>query len=199
MMTCNDARRRRRPAVVMMVAAVIFGLLCWPVSLAGAAETRGCIDNDAFLDLAGDDRVTLEVNLSGSLLSALSRIDPELQQLASGLHSIQAVILSLTESDESEKIDEGLVERARRLASATEKSLRAKHWERLARVRDSGSDIKVLVLNDDEVIDGLVVMIIDKDEGQLVFANICGTLDLAAIQAIGEGFGIPGLDEIEGP
>ena len=120
-------------------------------------------------------------------------------QLVTGLQSIQAVILDLSAGGDAEKLDDGLVDRARHLASATDKSLRGKGWERIARVRDDGADIKVLVLNDDEVISGLVVMILDRDEGQLVFANICGTLDLAAIQAIGEGFDIPGLEQIEDP
>jgi hypothetical protein len=40
-------------------------------------------------------------------------------------------------------------------------------------------------------------MIIDMEEGELVFANIAGTLDLAAIEAIGGGLGIPGLEDLE--
>jgi hypothetical protein len=180
------------------VGAILATLLLF-VGPASAAGIRGCIDNDDFIDLAGDDAVMMEINLSGALLSALSRIDPELHQLVTGLKSIQAVILDLSSGGESAELDEALVARARRLASATDKSLRGRGWERIARVRDGGDEIKVLVLNDDEVINGLVVMVLDKDDGQLVFANICGTLDLAAIQAIGEGFDIPGLDQIDAP
>ena len=32
----------------------------------------------------------------------------------------------------------------------------------------------------------------------MIFANLCGVLDLAAIQAIGEEMDIPGLGEIDG-
>ena len=55
----------------------------------------------------------------------------------------------------------------------------------------------MLVLSDGEVIQGLTVMVIDMEEGELVFANIAGTLDLAAIQEIGDGLGIPGIEDLD--
>jgi hypothetical protein len=70
-------------------------------------------------------------------------------------------------------------------------------WERVARIRDEDTEVKVLVLNDDEAIHGLVVMVADHDEGEMVFANIAGVIDLAAISAIGQSLDIPGLQNLD--
>ena len=42
---------------------------------------------------------------------------------------------------------------------------------------------------------GLVVMVAG-DDNEFVFANIAGTLNLAAIAKLGESLDIPGLDEL---
>ena len=58
----------------------------------------------------------------------------------------------------------------------------------------------MLALSDGEAIQGLVVMVVDRSEeggAELVFANIAGAIDLAAIQQIGEGFNVPGLDGLD--
>ena len=40
-------------------------------------------------------------------------------------------------------------------------------------------------------------MIVDTDEGQMVFANIAGELDLSALEEIGDQFGVPQLGDID--
>jgi hypothetical protein len=40
-------------------------------------------------------------------------------------------------------------------------------------------------------------MVIDMEEGEMVFANIAGKLDLAAIQSIGDSLEIPGLEDLD--
>ena len=117
----------------------------------------------------------------------LASVDPDLEDLVGGLESIHAVIL--------EAEDDGTANRILDLMRATERRLMGQGWERLARVRDDESEIKVLVLNDEEAILGLVVMVADDDH-EFVFANIAGELNLAAISAIGESLDIPGLDEL---
>lgn len=175
------------------------------VCLAGSAVAKekpgpGYVDATTFIDIAGDDNVVVEISIPGPLIRALTKIDPELHQLAGGLQSIQAVILDLTgratEDDDAAPIP-GLLKKARTVIGDQESRLLGRGWERLARVRDTESEVRILILNDEEVIRGLVVMVVDKDEGQMVFVNIAGVLDLAALEAIGEQFDIPGLDELK--
>lgn len=182
---------RTRIAVWAACAALL------TVAPAAAAAVPGCVDSKDFLEIAGDEAVSVEVSLGGPLLRILTKGNPELSEQAGGLESIQAVILDLSGDVELDEIDPALVDRARELIASTQTRLKRGGWQRLARVRDGAEEVQVLVLSDDEVIQGLVVMVLDRNEGQMIFANLCGVLDLAAIQAIGEEINIPGLDELD--
>lgn len=151
------------------------------------SKVPGYVDGAGFIELVGDEAVMIEVSIHGALLKVLASVDPELQELVGGLESIHAVIL---EAD-----DDKTAARILDLMRRTERRLMGQGWERLARVRDDETEVKVLVLNDDKAILGLVVMVAGDDK-EFVFANIAGTLNLAAIAAIGESFDIPGLDEL---
>ena len=59
------------------------------------------------------------------------------------------------------------------------------------------ADIRVLVLNDETSLSGLVVMVLERSEGELIFANVAGLLDLEAIQKLGDKMNIPGLSDLE--
>lgn len=152
------------------------------------APATGLVDGSAFVELLGEDALTLEVSLQGPLLKAITRVDDQLARMASGLESIHAVILKLGDEPTEKKVRERIRE--------TETRLSRQGWQRLARVRDEGSDVVVLVHSDEKTIGGLVVMIIDDDEHQLVFANVSGVLDLAAIEKLGAELDLPGLDEL---
>jgi len=178
---------RRRLALVALLALAVA-----PMALADELdEVPGYVDGTPFIDLVGEGAVSVEITLQGSLLQALTGFDEELQRLAGGLESIHAVVLDL-------KKEEGravAVDRIKELIATTERRLRKSGWQRLAMIREDDGEVRVLVLNDDENIQGLVVMISGKDE--VVFANVAGVLDLAAIQAIGESFDIPGLERVD--
>jgi hypothetical protein len=157
-----------------------------------AAGVKGLVDSSAFVELAGgDDAVTIEVNLGGSLLKALARVDPGLYELVGGVERIHAVILRLG--------DESSFAGASRVIGQTSKSLIGGGWERIARVREDDGDVQVLVLNDEESIQGLVVMAVNRGDGELIFANVAGIIDLAKLQALGERMEIPGLEELDQP
>jgi hypothetical protein len=70
-------------------------------------------------------------------------------------------------------------------------------WEVLTRIKDGESNVTVLVLNDEESIQGLAVLVADAGGHEIVFANIAGTVDLAAIAKLGESLEIPGLDQVD--
>ena len=177
------------PAVI--VAGLLFAAAWLPL---GAVERKdGLVDGTRFLELVGDDALRLEVNLGRALIVALSRIDPELQKMASGLDSMRALILDLSKV--------GVIDKARGAVRTVEHELRRDGWERIALVREEEAEIQVLVLNDSERIRGLVVMIVDASEAEptLVFANVAGDLDLATIQQIGQQLDVPGLRELSRP
>ncbi len=183
-----------RNTKVRLVIAVASGLLLLMlVSSPAVAEKKsldkvpGYVDGAAFVELAGDDAVTVEISIHGGLLKMLASVDPELEEMAGGLESIHAVIVEA----ENKETNRQLVDLMRR----TESRLMGQGWERLARVKDDETEVKVLVLYDEEAILGLVVMVAG-DEHEFVFANIAGTLNLAAIAALGESLDIPGLEQL---
>jgi len=163
-----------------------------PASAAAAAspaEHLGVVDPARFIELAGGpDAVKVELSVHQSMLKLLcAGLDKELGQVACGLESISAVVIG-AQGD--------TVARAAKLMASTEQTLKSQGWERMALVKDEDSEVHVLVLNDDNAVRGLVVMVLDRDEGELVFANLAGTIDLQKIKAISEELDIPGLDSL---
>jgi hypothetical protein len=171
--------------VIVLAAAAI------PVWGADSSHEKhpGFVDGSAFLALAGEDTTTVEVNLHGALLKAILGFDPELKELVAGLESIHAVILSYEK--------DGRAAKALDLMRQTESKLIDREWEVLTRIRNGESNVTVLVLNDEESIQGLVVLVADAGGHEVVFANIAGTIDLAAIAKLGESLEIPGLDQVD--
>jgi hypothetical protein len=117
-------------------------------------------------------------------------VDPELKRLAGGLQSIRALVLDLGTGD--------VATGARKTMQRFEATLNGRGWQRLAFVQEESSEVRILALSDGEKIQGLVVMVVERgaESSELVFANIAGTLDLAALQSIGEKLDVPGLDDL---
>ena len=173
---------------LLIVALACLGL---PLLAATAEPTNvaGYVDCSEFLELAGDDTATVEVNLRGALLRAVVGFDPELKAAVGGLESIHAVILTFEEKNRAT--------RALELIRRTERALIDRKWDVLTRVKDGESNVTVLVLFDDDVIQGLVVLVADTNGHEVVCANIAGVIDMAALASLGETLDIPGLDQVE--
>lgn len=176
------------PRLAPAVLTAVLLLAGMPGALAAGKRSPGWIDSSPFIDAFGDEAVSVEVSLGGALLKTLCGIDPELKEMCGGLDSIYALILALEDSDKGDL--------ARTMMRDTERKLVRDGWEILARVRDEDGEFKILTLSDGEAIEGLLVMGIEREGPSLVFANISGLLDLAAIAEIGEELDIPGLDRI---
>jgi hypothetical protein len=172
------------PTLALLLVCAVAG-----APAAQAAKGRGFVDSKPFVEIAGEDAVMVEIDLSGAILQTLAGINEDLHDLVGGLESIHAVVMELNGSGRSD--------RARKTILEIEKDLKQRSWQRLALVREEDGEVRVLVLADGEAIQGLTVMVIDMEEGELVFANIAGTLDLAAIQQIGDGLGIPGIEDLD--
>jgi hypothetical protein len=157
-----------------------------------ASPGPGVVDGTKLIDLVGDDAVIVEVSLGKSLLKMMTGSDPELDEQLGGLESIYALVIDLSDPEAAERARDAVRDIERRLISDG--------WERIARIKDTDAEIKVLVLlHDEEMIEGLVVMIfsVEDDEPALVFANIAGLIDMAALEDLGEELDLPGLDELD--
>ena len=153
------------------------------------SKLRGYVDKENFSRLVGEDDVQIEVWLPGSLLQLAKAVDPDLGDLVDGLELAQAVVVETEDAGSAKK----LLEQMR----ATESKLLERGWIRLAKIKDGSEQVSVLILSDDEAIHGLTVMVSDTGDGSFVFANVVGSIDLAAIQRLGEQMNIPGLDQLE--
>jgi len=185
---------RSRLAIGSRLAQIaLFLVLPIPAFASGDAPTvPGFVDGTKLAELAGDDAVTVEVTLGKTILRPLLRADPDLEALGGGLDSIYALVLQI----ESRSVVQRVVAELRDI----ERRLMASGWERLARVRDKDEEVKVLVLTEDEkTFGGLVVLVVEPEDGatQVVFANIAGQLDLAAIERLGDRFDVPGLEDLD--
>jgi hypothetical protein len=145
------------------------------------------VDGKSFVEAVGDDAVSVEVSLSGALLEILTKVDEDLHELAGGLRSIHAVVLSVEDGREREKLAA--------MIRDTRKRLHRDGWDTLATIREDGGMVQVMVLTDDDEIQGLVVMV--DDDGEFVFVNIAGMLDLAKLALLGEGMDLPGLEILQ--
>ena len=152
----------------------------------------GFVDGTRLIDIVGDDAVVVEVSLGKSLLKMMTGSDPDLKKQLGGLESIYALIVDLS--------DAGTAARARDEVREIERRLLGDGWERIARIKETDTEIKVLVLlHDEELIEGLVVMVfsVEDEEPVLVFANIAGLIDMEALEDLGEELDLPGLDELD--
>lgn len=184
-----------RPTVWVLTAVIFLTASTARAGDPDSSRIPGYIDGSAFADLADEGSKIVEVNIAAPLLKALSRAAPskdgeDVGELLRQLQSISAVIVELDKNP-------ARIERAAKLVREMENRLKRERWERLARVRDKDQKVGVFVRNDDKVIDGLVVLVLDQDEGKVVFANIAGVIDLARIGKLGEKLNVPGLDALK--
>lgn len=177
----------RHPMSFFVIAVLL--LVVAPVMAGDRSRPPGFVDGSALIARAGEDALTVEISLHGALLRAITRADAELEEMAGGLESIHAVIIDLDDVASKQKVLD--------VVNEIQSDLRSKGWERLARMKEGGSVINVMLLNDDETIQGLVVLVVNQDDQQVIFANVAGVLDLAAIEKLGEELDIPGLDELD--
>jgi len=162
-----------------------------PAASSAHAAARGYVDKSAFVALAGGEQaVRVEVSIHKTLIGILcAGLDEDLKKIACGLESIEAVVLEVGGKERQAELIE--------VIRKTEKMLRSRGWERVAFVRDEDSEVHVMILNNDKMIDGLVVMVMDRLDGELVFVNIAGLIDLEAIQRLAGQWNIPALEGIE--
>lgn len=159
------------------------------------ASLSDFFDPKFIADVADPDGELVEVNLPGTLLQGLAKglaaEEPGAAKALSGLSGVTALVVTV-------KPDR--VEDAHRRVRALSEELVAKGWSPLARVRDKTSTVTVLSGKQaaDGRIDGLVVLVFDREERELVVCHLAGTFDLAQLGSISESLDLPGLDALDG-
>jgi hypothetical protein len=84
------------------------------------------------------------------------------------------------------------------LVKKTDQKLASSGWQRVTRITDATSTVTVLTHTVGGRIDGLVALIFDSEDKELVFANLAGEIDITRLGEIGERLNVPGLDQIPG-
>jgi hypothetical protein len=176
-------------------------LLGGPAALAARAETPvasgGYVDGATFRDLVDETKDVVEVNLDGAILQALAKSGSDdhdadeakhAKDLFAKLKSIHAVIGTV----------KGPASEALELVKKTDQRLVAAGWQRVTRITDATSTISVLTHTAAGRVDGLVALIFDSKDKEIVFANLAGEIDVTKLGEIGERLNVPGLDQLPG-
>ena len=188
---CRRITMRGRVVAMLTLGLFLFG----PYALGEAKKVPpgpGFVDGKQLIDVVGDDAVLVEVSLGKSLLRMVTGSDPDMKEQLGGLESVYALIVDLSDEETAALVREEVKRIERRLVDDG--------WERIARIKDTDAEIKVLVLlHEEQMIEGLVVMVfsVEDDEPALVFANIAGLIDMEALEDLGEELDLPGLDELD--
>lgn len=147
-----------------------------------ALEELGLLDREA---------IEIDVNLSGAMLRLVSGAteegDPEFSSLMSGLLRIRVLVGRPSDAD-SASIASALDDAASRLE--------ADGWQAIVKIRDGYENIRLLVRDSGETIEGLTVLMGDGDE-EVVLVNIVGEIDPEALGRLGGVLaGVSGVDDL---
>ena len=197
----------RRPALLLLLALLAVALPAAVTRAAPAdpvpkpaepplgASLAQFFDPKFVAELADPDGEMVEVNLPAGLVQGLAKgaasEDPAAAKALSSLGGVNALVVTV-------KPDK--VEEAQRRVRALSEELIAQGWSPIARVRDKTSTVTVLSGKPASggKIDGLVVLVFDREERELVVCQIAGTFDLSQLGKITESLDVPGLDALDG-
>jgi hypothetical protein len=188
--------------------ATAFGLALTCAALAPAATAQstpatpapsssGYVDGAMFRAMVDENREIVEVNLDGAILQALAKHAKgktgasdadDSNDLFGKLKSIHAVIGTV----------KGPAAEAMKLVQQTDQKLVGMGWQRVTRIKDETSTVSVLTHTVGDRVDGLVALIFDSEDKELVFANLAGEIDVTRLGEIGERLNVPGLDQVPG-
>jgi hypothetical protein len=166
-----------------------------PAALAAppaGGSTSGYVDGAMFRALIDENQEIVEVNLEGAILQAIAKSKSEdhedSKDLFGKLKSIHAVIGKV----------KGPAAAALTLVQQTDQKLVGMGWQRITRIKDETSTVSVLTHTVGDKVDGLVALIFDSDDKELVFANLAGEIDITRLGEIGETLDVPGLNKLPG-
>jgi hypothetical protein len=173
----------------LFLSAVIFisaSLFATTNALANdITKERGYVDFNNLESVYGEPKVM--VNLNKTMLGFISKInmsDPDASELISKLKAVRVQIYNMADNDQP----------ALDLIAKVSKDIKAKNWLPIVTVNDDDEKVRVFTKITDDVMDGLVVMVInnseEREEREAVFINIVGEIDPAQINKVTESLNI---------
>lgn len=133
--------------------------------------------------------VLIEEHLLRMVAKVTAKEEPDLSEVIKGIKLIKVHTFEVTEDN---------YEALRTKINSINESVVGDNWDRIVRTRSSREMVNVFIrTTGEELIEGLVVTIVEK-QGEAVFVNIVGDIDLETISRLGDRFDIPGIDELNG-
>lgn len=182
-----------------MLIALALALSLLPAQLATAEDKDakdhpGYVEGSQFVDLIDEDGDLIEISLDRKLLKlfsgrALKRLDSDIGTILSDLVAMNAVIGEVSDNHEE----------ARAELDSIRKKVERDGWDRFVRVRENGDEYTAYIHvneDDEEVVDGLLVIGFHDEGKELLFVNIAGNIDMERIAMLGVRFKVPGLDDL---
>ena len=153
-------------------------------------EPPGFIDFSDFEERF-ETEASLEVDIRGQMLRLVAEAsredDPELAELLDRLSAIQVRGFPMLRSQ------------FRAMESHSEdiaRSLEDEGWITVVKLRDYGQYVDVYAKENDEYIEGLMMMVVDKELGETILINIVGNIQAEELGRIGSRFDIAPLEEV---
>jgi Domain of unknown function (DUF4252) len=145
------------------------------------------------LDLFPRDKLSVEINIEGALMSlvaaAAKQEDPEFSSLMAGLKAITVQAIPL------KGLDEGAL---RTKIGRTVRWLEDRGWKSTMRVRDKGEETYIYLREIDGKIAGLTLLALQPGE-EAVVINIVGRIDPAQLGRLSQSLDLPHLKQVPAP
>lgn len=181
---------------LLLTVVLLMAVTVRPQDKTDYSKFPGYVDFGNISKFMGGDRVT-EIELNANMLKMLSKMggerDTDFKDVMGGLKLIKVNSFGIDGRDEKE---------IREKVASVDKSLMAKNWQRIIKVKDGDEYTNVYVLpsSDYENFLGLCVTSIDQkgsigNKGpEATFVNIVGNINMSQIGKIGDKFNIPGFN-----
>jgi dUTPase len=169
-------------AVIFFTSSLFIGSSAFANDI---TQERGYVDFANLDSEYGEPKVM--VNLNKTMLGFISKInmsDPEASELISKLKAVRVQIYNMTDNDQP----------ALDLIAKVSEDIKTKDWLPIVSVNEKDEKVRVFTKITDDIMDGLVVMVInnseERKEREAVFINIVGEIDPAQINKVTESLNI---------
>ena len=178
-----------------MRTSILLSLLLLVVFVGQVQAQDRLEDEPGYYDLSGleywfDTEPRLEVNVKGALLRLVAEAsrfeDPELANLLLKLKAIQVRGYE-TRRSQFREISAQTAEIGKKLEN--------RGWDTLVRVREDDERVDMYVKVHDDIIAGMVVMVVEPGDDGTIFLNIVGEIDPEQIGRIGRKFNLGHIEE----
>lgn len=169
-------------AVIFFTSSLFIGSSAFANDI---TQERGYVDFANLDSEYGEPKVM--VNLNKTMLGFISKMnmsDPEASELISKLKAVRIQIYNMTDNDQP----------ALDLIANVSEDIITKDWLPIVSVNEKDEKVRVFTKITNDVMDGLVVMVInnseEREEREAVFINIVGEIDPAQINKVTKSLNI---------